>query len=247
MSAGESEQSFYKLDQFGAIEEVEDDHDRMEKIAQLRIDAIKEGKSSLIVSPVHADARAIAQVVREAMRTVGLITGPDLEVTRLQRLNLTEAQRGDAITYEPGQVVEFHRLARGVPRQKRFKSGEQWTVVDRPGAEVMLDRNEERKTLPLGQAGKFEVYRPQELCVAAGENIRITKNFVAGGKKYFNNEVHTVSEIRGGKIILSDGCKLDLNLLHIDQGHVVTSHAAQGKTVEIVTASMAGQFFQSGK
>jgi len=51
-------------------------------------------------------------------------------VTRLQRLNLTDSQQRDAVTYEPGQIVEFHRMAKGVVRrgvqEKRFKSGEQW-------------------------------------------------------------------------------------------------------------------------
>jgi hypothetical protein len=30
--------------------------------------------------------------------------------TRLQRLNLTDSQQRDAVTYEPGQIVECKRL-----------------------------------------------------------------------------------------------------------------------------------------
>jgi len=40
-----------------------------------------------------------------------------------------------AVTYEPGLIVEFHRMARGAVRrgvkEKRFKSGEQWEVLRR--------------------------------------------------------------------------------------------------------------------
>jgi hypothetical protein len=35
---------------------------------------------------------------------------------RLQRLNLTDSQQLDAITYEPGQIVEFHRMTKGAVR-----------------------------------------------------------------------------------------------------------------------------------
>jgi hypothetical protein len=45
-------------------------------------------------------------------------------VRRLARVNLSESQRRDAINYRAGQVVEFHRRARG-----GFKSGEKWRVV----------------------------------------------------------------------------------------------------------------------
>jgi RNA polymerase sigma-70 factor (ECF subfamily) len=42
----------------------------------------------------------------------------------VQRLNLTDSQQRDALTYEPGQIVEFHRMAKGAVRrgvqEKRF-------------------------------------------------------------------------------------------------------------------------------
>ena len=48
--------------------------------------------------------------------------GPAEQTLRkLDTLNLTESQRRDAINYNVGQVIEFHRRARG-----GFKSGEQW-------------------------------------------------------------------------------------------------------------------------
>ena len=43
------------------------------------------------------------------------------------------SRASDAVTYEPGQIVEFHRMAKGVVRrgvqEKRFKSGEQWVMA----------------------------------------------------------------------------------------------------------------------
>ncbi len=64
------------------------------------------------------------------MKEKGLLLESEHSVTRLQRLNLTNSQQRDAVTYEPGQIVEFHRMAKGVVRrgvpEKRFKSDEQW-------------------------------------------------------------------------------------------------------------------------
>jgi hypothetical protein len=48
--------------------------------------------------------------------TTPLRADSEHSVTRLQRLNLTDSQQRDAITYEPGQIVEFHRMAKGVVR-----------------------------------------------------------------------------------------------------------------------------------
>jgi hypothetical protein len=69
------------------------------------------------------------------MKGEGMLSGPEQTVPRLNRLNLTEAQRGDAVSYEPGYVVEFHRIVKGAAvggrKEERFRSGEQWTVVRR--------------------------------------------------------------------------------------------------------------------
>ena len=100
--------------------------------------------------------------MRQVLKKEGVLSFTEQTVTRLERLNLTAAQRQGAVNYEPGNVIEFHRRAAG-----GFKSGEQWRVT-----EIMP---------------------------------------------------------RGG--------------LHIDQGFVVTSHAAQGKTVDQVIASVPVRAF----
>jgi conjugative relaxase-like TrwC/TraI family protein len=241
LSGGRTEAGFDKLDKFGAIREMEDRQARMDAIAQTHLAAIKEGKSSLIVSPTHHDARAVADVVRQAMRAEGLLTGEDQTVTRLQRLNLTEGQRRDAINYEPGQVVEFHQITKGDhngTKQQRFRVGEHWRVVRRQGGAVVVESGGQEKLLPLNQAGKFEVYRQEQLALAVGDKIRVTKNFTAGGQRYSNNELHKVAGIDGARISLDNGRTIDGGMFHVDQGIVVTSHASQGKTVDQVIASV---------
>jgi hypothetical protein len=198
------EAGFDKLKAFGGIHEITDKEERLSEIAKLHMAAIEEGRSSLIVAPTHGECRAIADTVRKAFKEQGLL-GEDHSITRLERLNLSEAQRRDAVNYEPGYVVEFHKIVKGAGesgrKEKRFRSGEQWRVVSRdPGGGVRVERDGQQRFLPLEQAGKFNVYKTAQLAVAVGDRIRVTKNFQSVGQKYRNNQFLTVTGIEEGKI-----------------------------------------------
>jgi hypothetical protein len=119
------------------------------------------------------------------------------------------------------------------------KSGERWEVVRAElGAAVVVAKAGEEKLLPLDQANTFDLYVTEQISLAAGDAMRITKNFRAGGSKLRNNELCTVKAIDGEKITLSDDRVIDSQkALHLDQGIAVTSHASQGKTVDQVIVS----------
>jgi hypothetical protein len=62
----------------------------------------------------------------------------------------------------------FVKRSKGGRREKRFRSGEQWTVVSpEPGGSV------------LEQAGKFNVYKACELQLAVGDQNRVTSHLGA--------------------------------------------------------------------
>jgi hypothetical protein len=86
----------------------------------------------------------------------------------------------------------------------------------------------------------FNVYTQEEVSLAVGDSLRITKNFRVGTSRFRNNELCTVTAIdresitvSGGKVIKRSGP------LHLDQGIAVTSHASQGKTVDQVIVSVS--------
>src|SRR6202035_271865 len=137
-------------------------------------------RSSLIIAPTHGECRAVAGAVRKAMKEKGLLVDSEHSVTRLQRLNLTDSQQRDAVTYEPGQIVEFHKIAKGAFRtgvqEKRFKSGEQWEVLRREEGAVIVGKDGVEKQLPLDQARKFSVFARQEITLSIGDYVRFTKN-----------------------------------------------------------------------
>jgi hypothetical protein len=169
-------------------------------------------------------------------------------VTRLQRLNLTDAQQRDAITYEPGQIVEFHKIAKEAFRtgvqEKRFKSGEQWEVLRREEGSVIVGRDGVEKQLPLEQTRKISVFEREKITLSIGDRIRFTKNVKGRGHKFLNNELRTVIGIDQSKIIFDRG-EIARNGAgpHLDQGLAVTSHASQAKTVDQVIVSVPVRAF----
>jgi ATP-dependent exoDNAse (exonuclease V) alpha subunit len=174
------------------------------------------------------------------MKETGALGAQDHTVTRLAKVNTTTAQRRDPITYRVGQVVEFHRRAPG------FKSGERVEVVSVENLNVTVTIGGNPRVLPISHAQTFDLYTREQLPVAAGDTLRVTKNFQAGGKKFRNNELVSVKEIKGGNISTIDGRSIqvgDSNLIHLEQGIAVTSHASQGKTVDQVIVSAPVEAF----
>jgi hypothetical protein len=104
---------------------------------------------------------------------------------------------------------------------------------------VAKDGNEQ--FLPLGQANTFNVYRPEQMPLAAGDVVRITKN----GNGFRNNELCPVKTICGVTVTFADNrlLPIDGKPAHIDQGIAVTSPAAQGKTVDCVIVSASVESF----
>ena len=248
LSKGRTAEGFDKLDKFGAIQEIADDAVRLSAIAEKQIEALKAQRSCLIIAPTHGECRAIAGAVRKAMKENGLLSDSEHSVTRLQRLNLTDSQQGDAVTYEPGQIVEFHRIAKGAVRdgvqEKRFKSGEQWEVLRRKEGAVIVGKDGVEKQLPLDQTRKFSVFEREKIALAIGDRIRFTKNVKHRGQKFLNNELRTVVSIDEARSY-STRARLFATApaLHLDQGIAVTSHASQAKTVDQVIVSVPVRAF----
>jgi hypothetical protein len=71
LSQGRTESGFDKLDQFGAIQEIEDDGARLDAICQKHLEAVREKRTSLIVAPTHGECRQIAKAVRATLRKEG--------------------------------------------------------------------------------------------------------------------------------------------------------------------------------
>jgi conjugative relaxase-like TrwC/TraI family protein len=216
LSEGKTGEGFARLDDLGWIQEIAD-AERYQRLAADYVAAISRGKTGLVVSPTHIEGERCTKEIRRLLKERGDLSPEERTFTTLENANLTVAERGDAINYAPGDVLQFHQNAKG------FTRGERLIVNAAP--------------LPLDQAQRFSVFRPTPLKLAAGDVIRITHNgFTADGQHRLDNgSLYRINKFdRLGNIVLNNGWTVGKNFGHLTHGYAVTSHAAQGKTVDCV-------------
>ena len=206
-------------------------------------------KKVLVVSPTHKEAEHVTAAIREELKADGRIGKNERQFLSLRPLNLTEAQRGDAREYRPGAVVQFIQNAEG------FKRGER-LVVDEAGKNGVRARraNGSITLVPLDAAKRFQVYEEGQIALAQGDRLRITRNGLVEretrrgllGKmakdRLDNGAVYEVEGFtKKGDIRLSNGFVVPENYGGIANGFVVTSHASQGKTVDVALVAVGAE------
>jgi conjugative relaxase-like TrwC/TraI family protein len=225
LSEGFPNEGFAKLDDMQWIKEDASDH-RYERLAADYVAALQAGtpfQKLLVISPTHAEGKAVNDALRTELRKQGLIGKQDHEVSILRSANLTVAERGDRVQLQEGDVLQYHQNAKG------HRSGDRLIVHD-------------DMKLPLDQAERYQVYRKDTIQLACGDLIRITKGgSTLGGKHRLNNG--DVFQLKGlteaGHLVLHNDWVLDKSFGHIDHGRVQTSHASQGKTVDRAFVAIA--------
>jgi conjugative relaxase-like TrwC/TraI family protein len=226
-SEGKTLEGVEAIERLGWIREMSDDGDRYSHIAADYLQAMQdftslpENKRALIVSPTHAGAARITEKIRGELRHAGKL-GEDHAYTRLVAVDASEPERGQAITYRPGDVIQFHQNAKG------FKKGDRLMVAD-------------PANVPLAEAAKFSLYRPEAIAFAEGDRIRFTGTVkTLDGHTLKNGMTKGVAEILpDGNLKLDNGWVVDgKNAGHFRHGYVETSFGSQGSTVQRVIVDM---------
>jgi ATP-dependent exoDNAse (exonuclease V) alpha subunit len=222
LSEGKTTEGFDAIDAMGCMKEIADDSERYRHLAIDYRQALDDKKSVLVVSPTHRESAAITAAIRSELRDAGRLTGDDRAFNRLVPVDTSEAQRGQATSYRRGDVLQFHQNAKG------FKKGERLTVID-PAAG------------PLEHAGKFSLYRPEAIALAAGDRVRFTGNVktLDGKHTLKNGMAHTVAGFTPSGIRLDNGWVIGQEAGHFRHGFVETSFGSQGKTVQRVILGMS--------
>ncbi len=224
LSEGRTLEGFDALDSLGWVKELGDDAERVGQVAAEYLEATRDGKSVLVVSPTHREAAAITDAIRSELRQAGKLGAEDQAFTRLVAVDSTEAERGQKTTYRPGDILVFHQNAKG-----GFKKGDRLTVAD-PAA------------VPLSEAGKFSLYRPAAIGLAEGDVIRFTGTvkMMDGKHTLKNGATRTVAEITpGGNIRLDNGWLVGKDAGHFRHSFVETSFGSQGRTVDRAILAMS--------
>lgn len=229
LSEGRTEEGFSALDKLGWVREVPDE-ERYAAMAAEYVDAIKAGKTALVVSPTHAEGELIAQSVRDRLKASGRIGRDERMFPTLDRADMTSADRTDPVRYTPGDVLVFHQNAKGFTKGQRIRLG-----TDMPLA-------------PLDQADRFQVFKLGVLPLAPGDLIRITHNGQTLDKRHElrNGATYNIKGFTpGGDIVLSNGWVVAKDFGHLAHGYVVTSHASQGRDVQRVLIGQSAQSFRA--
>jgi len=166
-------------------------------------------------------------------------------VGQLKNLNWTEAERGRATNYAPGQVIAFHQNAKG------FGRGERASVIGTEAGTVLVrTASQEIKALPMNTAARFSVFEQREIAIAEGDSIRLTANgFDEKGGRFNNGSTFRVEGFRkDGAIVIAPekggaARVLPKDFGHVAHGYVATSHASQGKTVDRVLIAQGAESF----
>lgn len=243
LSKGNIREGFDKLVSIGSIKAI-DLMKPNEEMVKDYIETIKKGKSAIVISPTHAQGDSVTEEIRKHLRKEGMIGKKELEAIKLTSLNFTEAEKKDARNFKKGWIVQFNQNAPG------FQRGSMWTVEGATEKGVKIKSSSgETKQLPSKHSNTYDVLAENKINLSKGDKVRITRNTSDSNKRRLNNgqslEVASVSKT--GKVILHgpSGTTYTIDKLfgHIAHAHCITSHAAQGKTVdEVFIAQPAATF-----
>jgi len=224
-------EAFAQLERMGAVAEILADghHDLHDSAAKSYLKALAENKSALLVAPTWNEIEAVTEKVRAALKTSGRLAGEEKEFQVFDSLSWTEAQKRDARQYRPGMAIHFHRRGHG------FEKGETVQVVAVENDALKVQHADGSENLfPLGAGIACDVGEKRKLKIAAGDKLLLQANTVAVRKHFINGELVEVRAIQGDSVLLADGRVIPADYRTFTHGYAVTSHAAQGKTVDEV-------------
>jgi len=219
-------EAFAQLERMGAVAEFSDGnlHD---SAAKSYLKALAENKSALLVAPTWNEIEAVTEKVRDAMKISGRLAGEEKEFQVFDSLSWTEAQKRDARQYRPGMAIHFHRTTHG------FDKDETVSVVAVENDSLKVQHTDGAENIfPLGAGIACDVGERRKIKIAAGDKLLLQANTT--GKRFINGELVEVRAIQGDSVVLADGRVIPADYRTFTHGYAVTSHTAQGKTVDEV-------------
>lgn len=231
-SGGNQSGSFDKLERLGAIEECAL-AEQNERLSDAYLEIFARGESAIVVSQTRAEVREINDEIRGKLRQRGLLPADESQVTALEQIDLTSAQKLERTHYPDDSLITFNRDLNGCAR------GEHGKLIGITGKRLVLDVNGKVRHVPLTHVDRINVCRARPLALAPGDRLQLKANGVSGdGRKLANGEVVTVERVKSsGAIRLADGRTLPPKYRHFVRGYAVTSYGSQGKTIDHVLFS----------
>ncbi|MEO9476823.1 MAG: MobF family relaxase [Cyclobacteriaceae bacterium] len=242
ISKGRVLKGYDTLSKLGAIKEIPDNHERLNKLADDYVQSLSQSKkpSSLIVSATNYEGKLINDIVRKKLREKGKLGKKEIEFDTLRSLSLTNAQKKVLQSYTTGDVVRFNKY------QKGFKAGTHHEIIN-----VSKEGNVQVKDLktgliahlPIAKPEYYEVYSKEKTPISEQDTIRLTNNtksICESGSKLSNGTSYQVRKIHQDKRIeLSNGKIISADTYHFKHGYSETAYSSQSKTSKNVFISIS--------
>lgn len=229
MAAGDVRSGLQALDRIGWIKEGQSRY--LENAAADYLRLTDHGKAldrCIALSFTWEENHRFTEAIRNGLKKRGVLPADGTPVTVHESLRWTNHQKRDWRRYEPGQVIDF------VPSAHRPTASA--VVVRVENKKVVVATGRKEMTLNLRQANAFDVARPRQIEVAAGDKVLIRANDKKLG--LINGQVLTVTEIAlDGGVKTQEGVFVPSEFRQWCHGYVVTSHKAQGWTADHVVVA----------
>ncbi len=197
---GDGEGSFATLDALGAIEECSA-LDQASRLTETFLSLAKRNESALVISQTRAEVRAVNDVIRAGLIARGTLGTKEHDITALEVVDLTAAQKADTRYYPPSACAVLNRESRGLP------AGSVARIVAVTSAGVAVELNGQVRLVARRNLDRLTICRPVELSLRQGDRIQLKANAAtADGRKLANGEIVTIAEVQeNGAIRLQDG------------------------------------------
>ncbi len=227
LASGEAEEAFRYAARRDLIRETGDDGRLFTEAAEHYAENRRQGVETLVVIPFWEEIERFNGQAREALRRRGLLGEAEVARVAVKPLTWTEEQKTHWEHYQPGDRLLFARDTRFF---RRGSAAEVAKVL--PDGLYVTGQEGRYAKITRKQRGAFDVGRPQELGVSAGDRLLFRGREDTQG--FANGDFKEVAEVdpASNRIVFTDGKVLPPDFQAWTYGHALTSYRAQGSTAE---------------
>ncbi|RDI41133.1 MobF family relaxase [Aquicella lusitana] len=217
---------------------------RIETIAKDYVDLLRKGENVQIISPSHAERKAINAEVRNQLTQLNQLQGQTHDFAILSTKDMTGVEKSKATHFQTGQIIRFTTGS-----GKEIKTGDYFTITD-----IKKDHN----LLTLTKAGtdkkilwqvpksrdrinKVEVFQQEDRQLKLGDRIIWTRT--NRKEDLLSTDVGTVTHIEKHAVTIKqqDGSTFTFNpreqkYQHWDHAYAITTYGSQGGTYSTILA-----------
>lgn len=193
-----------------------------------------ERDKSMVITPFNANRQEYNQLYRDKLQDRGELGGEEVVVVSYKRVNMTEAQRGQAFFYQKDNLVKFGSAVRylGIEKNDVLKVvgfDDKRTIVK------LEDKNGKIIDWKPAKSHRPNVYQAEKIKLAVGDRIKFTENDSDKERqRYANNTEAVVTKVKDGEVTVKtqDGKEFTLTDKdrNIDYNYASTVYASQGST-----------------